>query len=238
MRHSISFAFVIAAFVFPSTASAAEPASAGPESGLSFGLRTGYSLPLGKVQGDQTVTTGGTTTTVAGTSLSDAISGRIPIWVDAGYKINRNIYVGAFFQYGIMFVNKDKNPGCNQGGASCSAHDIVLGVNAHYHIMPEAVFDPWVGVGFGYEILGASTTLNGQSQDSSIKGFQFVSLQAGGDYKVTPAFGIGPFLSFSLGQYSTASATQGGNTVSADITNTAMHEWLTIGVRGVYDIAL
>ena len=240
MRQSISFAIITATLAFTATASAADPSTtpaasnAGPESGLSFGLCTGYSLPLGKFQGDTTTTVGGTTTTVTGASLSDSVSGRIPIWVDAGYKINRNIYVGAFFQYGLMFVNTDKNANCKASGVSCSAHDIVIGVNAHYHIMPEAVFDPWVGLGFGYEIAGFSQSAGTQTVDSSAKGLQFVSFQAGGDYKVTPAFGIGPFLSFSLAQYSSFSS---GN-VSVDVTNTALHEWLTIGVRGVYDIAL
>jgi hypothetical protein len=43
----------------------------------------------------------------------------------------------------------------------------------------------------------------------------------------------------SLGQFSSLSGTiPSGVTVSNDIQNTAMHEWLTIGLRGAYDIHL
>jgi hypothetical protein len=39
---------------------------------------------------------------------------------------------------------------------------------------------------------------------------------------------------FGFGQYSNVS---NGN-VSVSIQNTAIHEWLTLGVRGVYDIKI
>jgi len=43
---------------------------------------------------------------------------------------------------------------------------------------------------------------------------------------------VGPFLSFSVGKYGSASA--GGT--SADIPMTAFHEWLQIGVRGTFNL--
>jgi len=45
-----------------------------------------------------------------------------------------------------------------------------------------------------------------------------------------PALGVGPFLSLSFGKY--GSASQDGNSV--DINQTAMHEWLTLGLRGAF----
>jgi opacity protein-like surface antigen len=207
-------------------------------SGIEVGLRTGYSLPLGNVRGDSTTTQGGTTVTESSEALSDVVKGRVPIWIDAGYRINGNLYVGAFFQYGIMFVNTDKSPGCNQSGVSCSAHDIQFGLNAHYHLMPESQFDPWGGVGIGYESVSSSVSGNGQSGDGGDSGFQFVNLQLGADYKVMPNFGVGPFLSFSVGQYTSESGSFNGMTISQDIQSKALHEWLTIGLRGAYDINL
>jgi outer membrane protein W len=166
----------------------------------------------------------------------------IPIWVDAGFRFNPNLYVGAFFQYGIGFVNKDKNPQCEQ--ISCSVSDIAFGANVHYHISPAASFDPWVGAGVGYEMLGlkSSGTVNtglGQLQldvSQTIKGLQFVTLQAGGDFKVTPDFAVGPFVNFAMGQYTGYSASSGGQEVSGDLNDTGLHEWLTIGVRGQYNL--
>lgn len=65
-----------------------------------------------------------------------------------------------------------------------------------------------------------------------------MNFQVGGDYHVTPSFGVGPFVALSLGQYSSASTSSGATSTSNDIPNKAMHEWLTFGLRGVYDISI
>jgi hypothetical protein len=194
-------------------------------SAVQLGLRTGYALPLGNGAGD--------------TSLSDVVSGMIPIWIDAGYKLNPNMVIGANFQYGIAFVNSDKIQGCSGGGVSCSANDIMFGVQFHYHLMPDQTIDPWGGVGIGYEILNVSESAMGQSASTSFNGFQFVNFQLGADYKVLPNLGVGPFVMLSLGQYSNCSISEPGITTgNCTIQNQSMHEWLTFGVRGAYDIGL
>ncbi|MBI2390363.1 MAG: hypothetical protein HYV09_12305 [Deltaproteobacteria bacterium] len=198
-------------------APAAEPAAEGKESGLEVGARVGYGIPMGNA--------------AEGSKMSDAFNGKIPLWLDVGYRLNRNIYVGGFFQYGIGLMNDDK---CKD----CSGSVMRFGVNAQYHIMPTQKFDPWVGVGVGYEIatLSSKTTVLGQTFEasSSTKGLEFINLQAGGDYKVSPDFGIGPFLSFSLGQYSSSTVEINGQENSADIEKKAMHQWLILGVRGSF----
>jgi outer membrane protein W len=214
-------------------------------SGLALGLRAGYAIPMGK---EGTVsTTNGSVSSTSTDKVADDISGMVPIWLDVGYRVNPAVYVGAFFQYGFASVNKDHNPTCSQG-FSCSAHDIAFGANVHYHILPEGQFDPWVGAGLGYELLTANvsgsasfggTTVTADATQT-LKGFQFLVLEAGGDFKATPAFGVGPFVNFSLGQYSSwsSSVTSGGTTQdeSGDVQDKGMHEWLTIGLRGQYDL--
>ena len=44
--------------------------------------------------------------------------------------------------------------------------------------------------------------------------------------------GLGPFVSFSLGQYSS----YGFGDESEDMDETAMHQWLTIGARGSFSL--
>jgi outer membrane protein W len=206
------------------------------ESGLALGARVGYAIPMGKL--------GGTTATdVTNHDLADNVTGMVPLWLDVGYRVNPAIYVGGFFQYGFAFVNKDKNTECSQG-LSCSTHDIAFGANLHYHILPDATFDPWLGVGLGYEIFtqNASGTVFGQNADGSgtFKGFQFLILEAGGDFKATPDLAVGPFLNFALGQFSTwsdeGSAAGVSLNQSGDVTDSGMHEWLTLGIRGQYDL--
>ena len=187
-----------------------------------LGLRLGYALPSGKINGD--TTTAGVTR--PGEKLSDAFSGQVPIWLDAGYMVTPNILVGLYGQYGFV---QTKN--CDDG-ASCSAHDIRFGVQGQYHIMPDESVDPWLGLGFGYESLGVSESAMGLSVDGSLTGWEFLNLQGGVDFQVTNAFTVGPFLSFSLDQFSSQKL---GDT-SQDIDPTALHEWITFGAKGTFGI--
>jgi hypothetical protein len=198
--------------------------------GIEVGLRTGYAIPLGDVR--------------KWSALGDTVNGTIPIWIDAGYRFHPNAMIGAFFQYGIGLVNPagygfPLANGETCGSASdCSASDIMFGVQFHYHLLPDQTIDPWGGVGFGYEILVlndpgfASTTGVG---GESYSGFQFVNLQIGADYKLTPKLGVGPFVMFSLGEYSSCSYPQSGN---CTIEGSPIHGWLTLGIRVAYDINL
>jgi outer membrane protein W len=208
-----------------STAQAAE--------GFELGARVGYGIPMGKVNDDGT-----------NDKLSQAISGMVPLQLDLGYRVIPNLMVGAYFMYGIGFAGDTITKLCDQakaGGidATCSAHDVRLGAQVQYHISPDGQIDPWLGAGIGYEWLtfgfeGAGTTIS-----STGHGFEFINLQGGADFSVAPNFGLGPFLSLSVGQYSKASGDCSGNcggitTSSEEIDKKAMHEWLTLGVRGTF----
>jgi outer membrane protein W len=229
---------VLGAIVTASLAAAGNALAAPSASGIEIGARLGYQIPLGSVSGSSTTTNGNTTITQTGGDLGNVFSGGVPLSFDAGYRFNPNVYVGAFATYGFLFVNTDKSPTCKMSGVSCSGHQVELGVNLHYHIAPDSTFDPWVGVGFGYEWLTASLSVGGLSGDATLTGFQFVNAQLGGDYKVAPNFGIGPFVMLAVGQFDSVSASSGSVSQSTDFTNKALHEWLSFGVRGAYDINL
>ena len=206
------------------------PGASGPSEvhGFELGLRVGYGLPLGAAF---QLPTGATTQNV---NWSDLISGMIPFWADLGYRINPNWYVGGFFQFGLGFVPSNA---CSPG-VSCSANDLRFGLNVHYHFLPEGPVDPWFGLGAAYEIWNLSGSGAGVSGSSSLRGFEFGNAQLGADYKVSPEFGIGPFVTFSVAQFSDASASSGGLSLSGAIQNKSIHEWLIFGLRGVYDFGL
>lgn len=202
-----------------------------PDSGFTAALRVGYGIPMGSVFGN--VSTGGTE------ALGDQFSGQLPFWLDAGYRFNRNFFVGAYFQYGIAFVNNSKAVGggvCDITGVSCSGSDVRLGAELLYSFSPEASFSPWAGLGFGYEWLNLDLSGGGQTASVQIRGWEFFNLQVGGDFKVSPAFALGPFVAFSLGQFGTVSATGGGVGLSGDISDKKIHEWIQIGVKGTLNI--
>ncbi len=203
----------------------ASPARA-DDTGFSFGLRAGYGLGMGDA--------------VSGSALSDGISGTIPLWLDVNYRFTKNISAGAYFQYGLAFVNSNLDLGggatCSTSGISCSASQMRFGIEGFYNFMPDATFAPWVGLNVGYEIASMKAEAGGVSQTVNFKGFEFVGLQVGGDYKVSPAFSIGPFLTFNLGQYSTMTISQTGQPDQEPTIQTAMHEWLQFGVKGTFNL--
>jgi hypothetical protein len=100
--------------------------------------------------------------------------------------------------------------------------------------------DPWFGVAAGWEILHGSTSSAAASTSSSLSGFELLTLQGGADFALANAIAAGPFVSLSFGEYLNASTSgvPGVPDSSSSITNKALHEWLTFGVRGTYGIAL
>jgi opacity protein-like surface antigen len=198
----------------PTPVASTQPASASvvDRPGFDFGMRLGYALPMGSASKDN--------------SIRDGISGAIPIVLEAGYRFTPNITAGALFQYALA---QTKN--CD-AGASCSASVVRLGIEGLYNFRMGTTLDPWVGLGIGYEWLNVSESAGGQSQDASLGGMEFVTLHGGADYRLSPQLALGPFLSFSLARYGSASS---GST-SIDIPNTALHEWLQLGVRGTFSI--
>lgn len=192
-----------------------------PESGFELGARLGFALPLGNGVQDG--------------KMSDALNGAVPVIVDLGYRINPHFYIGAYGQAGYGLPANDS---CGKSGVSCSAQSYRLGVNAHYHFTPEASFDPWIGVGTGYEWLHQSAEGGGLTASSTFSGFEIVNVQVGGDYHLSPNASIGPFASFALSQYSNQSAALNGQDaqIPSSIEHTALHEWLTIGIKGTFDL--
>jgi hypothetical protein len=234
MRIGILIVAVVAGMSAAGTALAADPAPSGAAdpvpSGIEAGLRTGYALGLGNMY--------------EGGAMSDGIGSAVPLWVDAGYRFaNPNLFVGAYFQYGIGFAAGVEAKNCSTSHASCSFNILRYGIQAQYHILPTATFDPWVGLGIGLENANSYANAGGQEQDGHAHGVEFVILQAGADYHVLPALGVGPFVSLGFSQYGGYSTQIGSQTSSVTYGSggappPSLHEWLTFGVRGVYDIGI
>ncbi len=236
--------------VAPPPADVPAPSPAAESTGLALGVRLGVGLPLGSASG------------ASSDSLSSSISVEVPIWFDAGYRFTPNWFTGAYFMYGFGFLGSGATDAngpiatalgapCGQLSLSCSVHDMRLGIQAAYHILPAERFDPWIGLGFGYEWLSGNISFvdtNNVNQSFGIgnRGWEFVNIQAGFDIKkVLPNLGFGPFVAFTLSEYATLKGPTPASpetgligTTSQPIANTTLHEWLMFGVRGEYDIQL
>lgn len=239
----------VLAALFASTALAAPPAALAqtglepflqpprprtPESGISIAVRAGYALPLGSATG------------AAGDDLSNSFSSMVPFQVDLGWRFNPYFYAGGFFQYGLTTIASEAkaSSGCDRNGVSCSSSDMRFGVDLVYTVLPYATVIPWAGLGAGYELTKLGASQGGQSIDVTFKGWEFVHLTAGADYRISPLFRVGPFVSLSFGQYQsfdtnldqTTTPPSAGTNRTVDIQNKALHEWLQFGIKGTFDL--
>jgi hypothetical protein len=211
-------------------------AEGGP-SELEVALRAGYGVPAGIA---------GTPDSSGADSrsrrLADAVSSMLMLWLDLGYRVDPRLFVGVFFQYGSLAPNLEQHPECT-GQFQCDAMDIRFGFNAHVHLFPEAAFDPWLGAGVGYEI--ASAAQSGGPADGRVdnhveyKGPEIANLQAGGDWRFSPHWTLGPFAAFTLGRYTgywitNAKPPPDGPSIDGKLTGGGLHEWLMLGVRVGY----
>jgi len=216
IRSIASLSMALVATLAASSAFGQEEATGGK---FQVGLRLGYGIPFGSFQKDQ--------------SMSDGVAGMVPLWLDLGYIITPNVMLGAYAHYAYVSLANDPSDACDAADESCSASDLRLGVQGHYHLAPGEALDPWFGLGIGYEMLtfkgpiGATPTGGTQVGKATYKGFEFANLQLGADFVVTKSLAVGPFASFSFGQFSSV-----GGDLDGDIEDKAFHEWLVLGVRG------
>jgi hypothetical protein len=213
-------------------AAAAVPSSE-EESGLVFALRAGYGIPLGDFAGKSDGSTG---------RLSDEFSGVIPIWLDLGYRFERNFIVAGFLQFGIPLLNKD-GPGlvgteCHVAGVSSCSGNISLraGVEFIYVFLRDGSLQPWAGIGAAYERTIYKLE-DGQGGEATISysGWEFLNLQVGANYKLSSKFGIGPYVAISLAQYGSVDISSGNQSQTTDIANKKLHQWLQFGLMGAFD---
>ena len=185
--------------------------SAPPDAGgkIKVGLRLGYMLPMGDSAKD--------------VKLGDSVSGGIPIWLDLGYMVTPNIMVGLYASYAFLMLDSKIKDACDAASVDCSASQLRFGLQGQYHLSPAESFDPWFGLGIGMELVDVK---QGDAK-SGLSGLEFANNMAGGDFKAGSSLAVGPFVSFSVGQYSKTTGDNG-----ADIKDKAMHQWLTLGVKG------
>jgi len=188
-----------------------------------------------------------------GVHLSDASSGALPLLVDVGWRIAPELYVGVYGQYAPVFL-KTYALTC-PSGSSCTAQDWRFGVEADYHFAPRFTLDPYVGLGVGYEVLhtslrGVTPVLQGNNlllatvQESfTDRGWEFVALTSGLDWRFCESLGAGIFWLVTVGEYNvqaaSGTATSPGmpqETLSFAPIQFAPHALVFVGLRGTFNL--
>lgn len=182
---------------------------------FTLGARVGYAPAMGDYAKDS--------------PLKDGVKSQIPIQVDGLYKFTPQFAAGLYFSYGIGQLSSAASDECDLNGVDCSASTMRLGVQGTYSLTNVSpTFVPWLGAGLGFEWLTQKASFGGVSASADTTGFEFLNLQGGADYKVSDAFALGPYVLFSMGQYSSFEGTS--------IPDKGVHEWLHFGIRGKFDL--
>jgi hypothetical protein len=206
--------------------------------GPQLGARFGYSFGTGIVY--------------SGLSIHDSSHGALPIYIDLGWRFLPQLYGGIYGQFAPVFLAD--NPVSCPAGFDCSAQDWRFGVQADLHFIPHSRLDPYVGLGFGYEIL--HTHISGPIVVPSLagplpatasagiidRGWEFANLTLGFDARVSPEVGLGPFVSASLNQYGIHTGTQSATVQGVQVANGPVanvnhgfHELFIAGLRGTFN---
>jgi len=185
--------------------------------GLNLGARIGYGAPFGDLSSDTQ-------------SVGSYVPGKLPIWLELGYRMNRVFILNLFTELSPAWVDSSF---CTPG-TSCSASDYRIGVDGQFHFAAHAPIDPWFGVGIGVEWLNTHTFdgQNGVMVHQTWSGWEFPILEGGLDLAASPNFTFGPFVSLSFGQYTHLQDSELGSTSLS----TASHGWLEIGVKGTFKL--
>jgi hypothetical protein len=232
----ITLAAGVAAAIACTSLSWTHTARADEESGLAIGARVAYAVPFGDAQ--EQVLPGGATSKE---SMSSFQRGMVPIWFDVGYRINRSLLLGLFYQYApaITASHNCQYPNLNNvsGEVTCDGFEQRFGLQVNYHILPKEFLDPWVGLGIGVEMAQLNHAA-GSSQDTG--SFQawapMIDLQVGADLRFSKRIPVGPFLDLSLAQFGTENSYDANNNGKAVEFNKTIHGWFTFGLRAQFNL--
>lgn len=214
----------------PAAADIAPTSPRTPTSGWSYGFRLGYAHPLGyfaKLSSGRTA------------PLSEEFSGQIPVSLEVGYRLGGRITFGGYMDIGYPFL-VDTGSGlaaqeCHIAGvAECSGNvSLRTGLQLHFHFAPGAAFQPWIGVGAGYEkTVYLLEDDSGGSASVAYAGWELFNLQLGGDFQPAPGLAWGPYVALSVAQYSGVEISSGNQSIrDISIASQKLHEWLHFGVR-------
>jgi len=204
--------------------------------GFEIGLRAGIGLGIGAALHSAR--------TNEDIKLVDQGNIDVPFTLEAGFRLDPRLYLGAWGNWTWISPRKDSKSFCTEQADSCSASLMVLGAQVRFHPMPEMKFDPWISLGAGYEWAFDKATAGPVEAKSSFRGFQWMNLSVGGDYMVASRFTLGPYLSGSIGQwanYNRDVTGAGPLSVSShgsveDIGEKRIHSWISVGIRGAYTL--
>ncbi len=132
--------------------------------------------------------------------------------LDLGFGVSRTVVAGIWgnlFEYG-------------SGNTSYA-----FGPSVSYHLVQGVRFDPWLLAGVGYR----SMTLDTAGVKRHFAGFEFAHVAVGGDYFLFSGVGLGPWLNFDSGVFTTRSHYDASGQPTGKLPGVATHFGFSGGLR-------
>ncbi len=178
--------------------------------GFELGARLGTQLPGGESQ--------------KGRKLSDDVAAATMLGLDAGYRVNRLLHVGAT----LLWAPSLQYTAC----VGCSGSVLRPAVGVRIHPTEGLPVDPWLSLSIGWERVSFQTTFYDSirrvevERKSTTSGPEWLNLGVGADYPLLPALTLNAFVAYSIGRYTSVS--------DGALGDPAVHNWLSLGVGGRY----
>jgi hypothetical protein len=192
------------------------------EDGPEFAVRSGYASPFGQIERDVRV--------------RDSVAGAVPFWIDVGYRLDRNWFIGIYGHYGLGIASGTSDSDC----PNCQHSWVRFGLQAQHRWLLDARRAVWIGLGIGRESFNTSIDPV-LSSSRSISGWELFNWQFGCDYRPTTGVTVGPYFSLSFDAFSTKTLRCGDDdcpraarSVSTDLHASGVHGWVNAGLRVVF----
>lgn len=187
--------------------------------GLELSIRTGYATGRGPLNKDE--------------SLSEAVSGAMPLGTDLGYRFDRWL-LGGYAQAALAINGATTNANC----ADCVSTWLRLGLAVEYTLHKGDGRAFWVGMNSGRQWLNTSVDAERRLSRSS-QGWEYLGLSIGSSLQIMKGVTLGPFSTFSVGGFDVAVSKCGAERlcsraearVETRLDDLAIHTWFTTGLR-------
>jgi hypothetical protein len=187
--------------------------------GVELGVTFGIAAPFGAVGAGSPATT---------PAVRDVATTWLPIGLDAGYRLGPSAYLGGTLEWG---------PTVGLGNGYCGpcdvGYDLQVRAEVRFYLVPSGVLDPWLSLGFGWEVLHAALGLGSVRDGATYHGPILGNVQVGLDLKAR-AIAVGPYLGLSLAEFVWHSLDPPPAGETSSIDGRVVHEWFTFGLRGTY----
>lgn len=199
MRRLLALSALAAALAVPAAARA-QPV---------IGLRLGWAVPVGQA--------------ARGVDLASYASGAGFVGVDAGWRVWRELTIGAYASYGVARIDTYLDNQFQDRGLSTRGDVTHVGVRAQWDFRDAvAGFVPWVALGAGWQRAGFDI-----DRATAYTGWDLVRLEAGASWRAWRGLSVGPNVTWSLGRFVRVN----GESFSAR----ANHAWTAVGLRSTWE---